>query len=84
MALSLDVRALAREVRSRKLSDAEGEAAAARKEREKAIIDRANQAAEAVAKRATSTERAKLALAADVVEGSATGPNFSARRKSGA
>lgn len=76
MALSLDVRALAREVRSRKLSDAEGEAAAARKEREKAIIDRANQAAEAVAKRATSTERAKLALAADVVEGVCYWPEF--------
>lgn len=72
MALSLDVRALAREARSRKeLSAAE---AGARKEREQAIIDEANRAAEAVANRAT--ESAELALAADVVEGVRYWPEF--------
>lgn len=79
MALSLDVRALARAARTKKQESSEGEAAeAARKERERETIGRANRAAAAVAKRAssTSTSTSKFALAADVVDGVCYWPDF--------
>ena len=81
MALSLDVRALARAARQKKQESLEGEAAAAaaRKESERAMfVDRAQAAASAIAVRASSTltERSKLTLAADVLEGVCYWPEF--------
>ena len=87
MALSLDVRALARAARKKQESSSGGEAAeAARKERERsATIDRANQAARSIAQRVSSStsststagENSKfLAVAADVVDGVFYWPEF--------
>lgn len=74
MALSFDVRALARAARAKKQECSEGEAA--KKEKEWAIIDRANRAAAAIAKRASSTSTSKVALAADVLDGVCYWPDF--------
>ena len=81
MALSLDVRALARAAR-KKQESSDGEAAeAARKEFwERATIDRANRAAAVIATRASSTltasDNSKFAIAADIVDGVCYWPDF--------
>lgn len=81
MALSLDVRALARAARSRKEEAAAGDDADKERERATAItIDRANRAAAAIAERAKggggNSTSSSVVLAADILDGVRYWPEF--------